>query len=206
MVNKKIGSKRSAFTMIELIFAIVIMSIAVMSLPMMVQTTSRNMENNLVQEAIFAASAELMGATSYYWDANSMYDGNLSRYSRVIDINNDCEANASSQRYRLRAGHIAQPYHRRCLEDSTINPLDTADTLFPNLNNSAITTAEVIFDNPIPEAVGYKDNYTRSVSVTRTDYIKKITVTVNNSDEDTVTSLSAYCANIGEVDYFKRRF
>jgi len=75
--------KRFAFTMIELIFAIVIIAISVMSLPMMAVVTQRGMENNIVQEAIFAASAELMGATSGYWDENSMQDINVSHLSRV---------------------------------------------------------------------------------------------------------------------------
>lgn len=206
MVNRKSTLSRFAFTMIELIFAIVIISIAVISLPMMVQVTSRGIESSLVQEAIFAASAELTGATSYYWDRNSMNDSNLSRYSRVIDINDDCDNNTSSQRYRLRIGHIAQPYHRRCLENPTIDPADTNDTTFPNLNNAVRTGNEVIFDNSIAEAAGYKDTYTRNVSVARTGYTKKITVTVNNSSGNLVTSLSTYSSNIGEIDYYKRRF
>ncbi len=206
MVSRKNSFGRFAFTMIELIFAIVIISIAVVSLPMMTQVTSRSMDSSLVQEAIFAASAELTGATSYYWDKNSMYDSNLSRFSRVIDINDDCDSNASSQRYRLRVGHIAQPYHRRCLEDSAIDPVDTSDAIFPNLNNAATTGYLDIFDNTNPEAAGYKNAYTRDVDVVRTGYTKKITVTVKNSSGNIITLLNTYSANIGEVDYYKRRF
>ncbi|MDD5400776.1 MAG: type II secretion system protein [Sulfurimonas sp.] len=206
MVSRKNTFGRFAFTMIELIFAIVIISIAVLSLPVMIQVTSKGIENNIVQEAIFAASAELTGATSYYWDKNSMYDSNLSRYSRVIDINDDCENNASNQRYRLRLGHIAQPYHRRCLENLAIDPADTNDTIFPNLDNAATTGYLDIFDNTNSEAAGYKNTYTRNVSITRTGYTKKITVTVKNSSGDIITLLNTYSANIGEVDYFKRRF
>ena len=206
MVSRKNSFGRFAFTMIELIFAIVIISIAVVSLPMMIQITSRGIESSLVQEAIFAASAELTGATSYYWDKNSMYDSNLSKYSRVIDINDDCDSNASNQRYRLRVGHIAQPYHRRCLEDSAIDPADTSDAIFPNLNNAVTTGYLDIFDNTNPEAAGYKNTYTRNVDVVRTGYTKKITVTVKNSSGNIITSLNTYSANIGEVDYYKRRF
>jgi prepilin-type N-terminal cleavage/methylation domain-containing protein len=56
---------RLAFTMIELIFAIVIIAISVMSLPMMTQVTSAGIERNLVQEAIFASVAEINLATTY---------------------------------------------------------------------------------------------------------------------------------------------
>ena len=49
-------SKRLAFTMIELIFAIVIIAITVVSLPMMTQVTASGASDNLeAQEAIFKA-------------------------------------------------------------------------------------------------------------------------------------------------------
>ncbi|WP_366755894.1 type II secretion system protein [Sulfurimonas sp.] len=54
-----------AFTLIELIFAIVIIGISVMSLPMLTQVTSSAIEKNLVQEAIFASVAEINLATTY---------------------------------------------------------------------------------------------------------------------------------------------
>ncbi|MDD5373730.1 MAG: type II secretion system protein [Sulfurimonas sp.] len=208
MVSRKNSLGRFAFTMIELIFAIVIISIAVVSLPMMVQITSKGIENNIVQEAIFAASAELTGATSYYWDKNSMYDSNLSRYSRVIDIGSTCENNTSSPRYRLRQGHIAQPYHRRCLENSTVGAADTNDTTFPNLNN-AVHSSAIIFTDTTKNSAGYKEAYTSTVAIAQgfgDANIKKITVLVENSSGDDITMLSTYSANVGEVDYYKRRF
>ena len=75
---------RSAFTMIELIFAIVIIAISVLSLPMMNQVISKNIEGSIVQEAIFAASAELNQVVSYYWDENSM-EGTAT-LSRVVHV------------------------------------------------------------------------------------------------------------------------
>jgi len=212
VVANKNTSLRSAFTLIELIFAIVIISIAVISLPMMARITSKGVESNIAQEAIFAASAELMGATSYYWDKNSMQDINVSSLSRVIDINQKCDNNPLSSRYRLRPGHIAQPLHRRCLDSNTTPIANESDATFPNINNAAHSGGLDIFDNPIAEDSGYKETYKSDVSVanvdengTTNDNIKKITVTVSNA-EGNITSLSTYSANIGEFDYFKRMF
>ncbi|MFA5461258.1 MAG: type II secretion system protein, partial [Sulfurimonas sp.] len=98
MVRTKKALHRAAFTLIELIFAIIIMSIAIVSLPMMMQINSDGVERGILQEAIFAASAELMGATTYYWDGRSTEDFNLSKYSRVVDVDGDC--NADRQRLR----------------------------------------------------------------------------------------------------------
>ena len=203
MVNKKTALGRFAFTMIELIFAIVVISIAVITLPMMAQMTSKGIEENIVQEAIFAASAELMGATGYYWDANSMYDNNLSHLERVIDIGGtSCDAD------RLRPGHVNQPYHRRCLDNSTITPADALSNIFPNLDN---LTDRALFENEETagsRGAGYKGSYNTNVTITRTVDVKKITVTITDSatPPNDITVLSAYSANIGEIDFYKRRF
>lgn len=211
-------SIKKAFTLIELIFAIVIMSIVVMSLPIMMKTTSDAIENNLVQEAIFAASAELMGATTFYWDLNSMQDFNLSNFSRVIDIDGNCENNSSSTRYRLKPGHIEQPFHRRCLDNPATVAADTNSTLFPNLDNSIKNNVDIFVNLISPTQItgqeGYKKSYKVTVAIAPNDIngtvnnnIKAITATIRNPDDNSImTSLTTYCANIGEVDYYKRRF
>lgn len=203
--------------MIELIFAIVVISIVVMSLPVMIQMTSKGVEDNIVQEAIFAASAELMGATSYYWDANSMQDNSTSHLSRVIDIENDCNTTASSSRHRLRPGHIAQPYHRRCLDNPSTGRADDSNDTFPNIDNYiADNDGELIFENEAAEGVreaGYKKSYKTNLSISYIDgegnaenNIKKVTVMITDSDDKNITKLNVYSANIGEIDYYKRRF
>ncbi|WP_373036454.1 type II secretion system protein [Sulfurimonas sp.] len=204
MVSKKNRIGRFAFTMIELIFAIVIIAISVLSLPMITQVTAKGVESNIVQEAIFAASAELMGAASGYWDSNSMQDYNLSHMSRVIDVDGDCDNNTTSSRYRLRAGHIEQPLHRRCVISNAGTVNNASDSTFVNLNNAVGSHA--IFLLPNPEATGYKNDYSSSVSITQAGDIKYITINVTDSDGDLITVLKMQSANIGEIDYFKRGF
>lgn len=63
--------RRNAFTLIELIFAIVIVAITVLSVPVMLQINSRGVQANVDQEAVFAASAKLMQTLSYPWDEYS---------------------------------------------------------------------------------------------------------------------------------------
>lgn len=194
--------------MIELIFAIVVISIAVMSLPMMIQITSKGIEDNIVQEAIFAASAELMGATSYYWDKRSMEDSNLSKLSRVVDVDGDCNAST-----RLRPGHV----NRRCLDNigAGVVNYNTEETVFPSLNMS-VHGVEVAFDaGATAEASGYKELYRGQMSISKgvniynatSDNVKELNATIYEDDGTTIiTSLRIYSANIGEIDYYKRRF
>ena len=198
---------RTAFTMIELIFAIVIIAISVVSLPMMMQVNSKGMENNLAQEAIFAASVELMQASSGYWDAYSMKDINLSSYSRVVNVvGNDCNATT-----KLRPGHINQPYHRRCIDDTNLTTPSNAsgDSQFDTLNDFN-HSAQALFIGNTNAAAGYKNmNYTSKIEVSAhpTDNnIKILTVTVQDENHEIVTVLKTEASNVGETQYYKRTF
>jgi len=193
--------KKLAFTMIELIFAIVIIGISVLSLPMMSQVTQRGIESNLVQEAIFAASSELMGATAGYWDENSMQDFNLSHISRVIDIDNDCDSTTS-----LRPGHINQPYHRRCLDDLTTSANNGSGGSVHDLDDSEHGDTDIFTDTTTDET-GYKETYQSNIDVSvssSNSNIKIITSTIKDSSGSTITVLRAHSANIGEIDFYKR--
>jgi len=64
--------RRRAFTLIELIFAIVIMAITVISLPMVMQVDSASRDKNLAQEAILAASTKLSQVLTFQWDEASL--------------------------------------------------------------------------------------------------------------------------------------
>jgi len=198
---------KTAFTMIELIFAIVVIAIAVISLPMMMQVNSKGMENNLPQEAIFGASVELMQATTGYWDANSMKDINLSDYSRVVNIDGDCNATT-----KLRPGHINQPFHRRCIDDTTITTASnaTGNANFNTLNDFAHNARSLFIGNANGTA-GYKDmNYTSTLTVGQLadQNIKVLTATIRDSAKGNkiITVLKTEAANVGEPQYYKRTF
>lgn len=203
MVKRAKQFSRRAFTMIELIFAIVIISISVITLPMMIQVNNKGIEDSMVQEAIFAASVELMNASAGYWDVNSMADSAVNHLSRVIDIGGTCNNARTDARYRLRPGHIAQPFHRRCVDNATVTPANTSNSTFPNLNNATGVSKDMFTEN-ITEETGYKKQYKSQVFVTQNANIKRIRIDVTNLDGDLVTSLRMQSANIGEIDYYKR--
>lgn len=205
---------RHAFTFIELIFAIVIIAIAVVSLPAMNSVISKGVENNLVQEAIFAAATKLNEAVTAYWDENSFEASTTDSLSRVIDTG-DCENNATLSNFRQRPGHINQVYHRRCLESNAtliahsalngnvmaLEDMQNAGSIFINMPASGVREA------------GYKNNYTATVAVdvnasfdgVANVNMKKISVTITDG-ANIITSLATYSANIGEVDYYKRNY
>ena len=213
MVRNKNFPIKSAFSMIELIFAIVIIGVSVISLPMMTQATSKAIEENLVQEAVFAASTELNQIVSYYWDEKSLQSGDS--LSKVIDTG-DCNTTS-----KLRDGHINQPLHRRCLDNTpAIEPLGLESISdIDDIDDNIVSNAAIFITTSgnVASAEGYKEIYTKTVDVEYADFndttaasknIKKITVTISDTDSPPkeITKLSTFSANIGEVDYYKRSY
>ena len=199
--------KKSAFTLIELIFAIVVISITVISLPMMNQVINKGTDANLVQEAIFAASVELNEAVSAKWDDNSTESG-TSFYNRVIDISANCDATS-----RLMPGHINQPLHRRCLNSSITQATDATSAAGNTLNDMAHSSQNIFVDTTLNQA-GYKKQYSSTLTVTRPSTfngasnldMKKLIITIQDSTNNTIVLLNTYSANIGEVDYYKKAY
>jgi prepilin-type N-terminal cleavage/methylation domain-containing protein len=201
---------KSAFTLIELIFAIVVIGIAALSLPMMTQATQKGIESNIVQEAIFAGAAELNQAISFQWDINSIEVNSTNLLAKVINISGDCNATT-----KLRPGHVSQPLHRRCIDATTITTASTAsDVNRSNLHNAAHGSINLFTDTTKDQA-GYKKAYNSTLVVglnptfagTAQAGMKSLTVTVTDAlTGDTITQLATYSANIGEVDYYKRAY
>lgn len=198
---------RRAFTFIELIFAIVVIALSVMSLPMLNQTIGKGTEGNLVQEAIFIASVELNQAVTAHWDDYSLEDNNS--LARVIDIDATCSP-LNALNPRQKPGHINQPYHRRCLDSTaaTVGALAGIDSLddmakgVQNLANEGVASS------------GYKSTFTTQVELSRpanfngsNNNIKEIKTTIRDkSSTDTLVVLRTYSANVGEIDYFKKEY
>ena len=207
MVKKRNLLKRKAFTLIELIFAIVIIAISVISLPMMVSTTSKGIEANIIQEAIFASAATLNESTTYYWDEHSLDDVNTSGgYSRVV---NTATGGCLGTTPNKRVGHI----NRRCLDDNTTIPF--TGTVFEDSINLAAHSASSIFTaTSSPSAATYKSQYDSIVDVANCSgggcvqfgeevdnpNLKEVKITiVPTGDTEELVVLRAYSANIGEV-------
>ena len=222
MVRTSKGLKKSAFTLIELIFAIVVIAISIVSLPMMTQVTSKAIEGNLAQEAIFSAVAEINVATTYTWDENSLLDldsnASVDELSRVINNAGQCTDSgfddSNNDDIMRRTGHV----NRRCLNNlastfygatSFVDSLEASEHVYIlTVEGSAATTS----------ATGYKKEYESRLDVERCDSgncvdfgtanninMKEIEVTIRDrTTTNEVTTLRAYSANIGEVAYHKR--
>ncbi|QIR76904.1 hypothetical protein FA592_11930 [Sulfurospirillum diekertiae] len=107
---------RSAMSMIELVFAIVIMGIAVMSLPLILTQVQNNNAFAMQQEAILAAKAKIGDILTYEWDDNS-YSATAQR-SYVLDtLNGNGDLNRTGTTDQ-RVGHVNANYRRKLFDTS----------------------------------------------------------------------------------------
>ena len=192
--------------MIELIFAIVVIAITVLSLPMMTQVTSKGTEDALVQEVIFAAAAELNQATSYHWDANSI-DTNAS-LAGVINTNGDCNAITHKK-----PGHAA----RKCVNTLALGVANVVTANLPSVNDAAHAAQSIFIDTSNVEnaVTGYKHAAYRSTLTVahpvafgnaNANDVKRVRISIDDGGANTITTLATYIFNIGDYDPVKRTF
>ncbi len=218
---------RKAFTMIELIFAIVLIAVVMLTIPTMIQVNNKALEGNAAQEAIFLVSAVLSGTTTLLWDANSLggTDGNVT-LSKVLDVNGS--GNVAYDRWdqvdgvldinsTIRRGSLDEDMHRQMFSayavpaqsgttpltiSQTFDSTATGESLGLKLAYTISATRIFVNDNPTNFA------FTTTAAGQQTN-IKMTQVEINATIDGTprtVSRLRAYTCNIGEIDYAKRRF
>lgn len=208
--------------MIELIFAIVVISIAVVTLPVMTGSTDKALEGNIIQEGIFAAGTAINEASTLYWDQRSQDDTNSSGgLSRVLNLS-DLNCN------RINPLQTQGQINRRCLDENvTAAANDTTDA--STIDNMEVTwnNTNIITDNPEKET--YKQGYFADADVSQCattgcttpsgsvikfgetgdgvgPSLKQIDFEIADSDGNTLIVLRAFSANIGDVEIEKGYF
>ena len=203
--------KRSAMTMIELIFAIVLIAIVVAAVPQMMQRNEKTLEGNLVQQELFVAAKTASELLTQPWDTNAPDTSTSRAYTKVLDTNRpgfNRVTDGGGNLLPFRKGHIRQPNHRRFHNNVTY----PADYKIPNMANSPALPA----NTALTVTSGYSGETDTTVFSTapttsntaanrRNIKMANITVTDTTDNSRTVT-LRLYMANIGEVAYAHRIF
>lgn len=223
---------RKATSMIELVFAIVIMGIAVMSLPLVLTQVQNNNSFALRQEVILSIKTKLSYILAYQWDQNS-YDA-LADIERVLTIpsssDTDVDFNTSTIR---RKGHIIADGRRRLFDDlnaSTTKANFKNDIVNDDIDDfdgnsetkTIIATAldDFIFNLELNSTVNYiqdtlvAGDYATSSTInfafnpnnttTNRTNIKMITVKATANGIDNPISMYAFSSNIGQSKIAKR--
>lgn len=225
---------RNASSMIELVIAIVVMGIAMMTLPMMLTRVQENNAFSLQQEAIFMARTQIGDILTYPWDENSIQndiaivldvsngDNNLTRFP---DIN-------STRRVGHIEGNKRRKFNTTQIFASTTLGLETGEAIpddiddlntnihtLLNASDTNATTGYKLSDTNMTIRVIYVSddtNYTKntidfsfpttSMPINQTTNIKMITLTLQNVMIDGNITFRAYSSNIGANQLLRKDF
>ncbi len=158
---------RYAFTMIELIFAIVIMGITFLTLPTILLRNSDSVERNVIQESIFLASSKLSQVLSFNWDSNSSQTGlNILETADVVRVaNGDNLLDRNISDFRI--GHFMQSKHRRMSPSGNVriaSPIGLEGVLYDDIDDfDGLVNFSLIGAGSVG---GYKKSYRADVNVT----------------------------------------
>jgi prepilin-type N-terminal cleavage/methylation domain-containing protein len=166
---------KNAFTMIELIFAIVIIGIVAISLPVIMVNNAKNVESNLMQEAILIVATKTGQVLTYPWDENSRdpLTAILAK-TEALNINEvTIEAELDRNISDYRRGHFQQALRRKLTpssneRDATDNTLlgsDAGDTIIDDLDDF---NGQSVVINQLSEE-GYKNDYNLSATIVYID-------------------------------------
>jgi len=175
---------KKAFSLIEVVFAIIIISISLMSVPMLLKEAGKSDEHSIIQESILAASTKMGNILSYPWD-DSSYD-TTNNVLRVLDVSpsgdSELARDGASVNQNYRKGHIVADKRRRFF-DSIANP----GGVFPNNGTTDNVSA---FDGATATiaasgAYDYKDS-----GITMSSKVFYISDSANYSSQDITFTLN----------------
>jgi hypothetical protein len=148
--------------MIELIIAIVVMALSLMTIPLMLSQNANNNAFSAMQESILAARTKMGNILTYDWDKNSRTVG-AKVFIRVLDTTNcdsELRRDIASVDTNRRKGQIPEDYRRRLYDGNmtslTIPANDGLDANKTSLNhfntevstfNSPSSSADYIFQD-----------------------------------------------------------
>jgi len=161
---------RPAIAMLELIFAIVIMGIILMSAPMLISTAAKSGYVAIQQEAINEAASQVNMIMGYQWDENDVNEQYIDPILQVSNGHSDLDEDGTTGR---RQGTPEESYRSFIRSDgvddlnaSTSLVSETGETEEDDMDDFSGTTAHLVL---IPE------------STLNADYIETTTIDINRT-------------------------
>ncbi len=150
---------RKGISLIELVLAIVVIAISVMSVPMMLQQGAKSDNFSMMQEAILAARTKMGGILSYQWDDNARDGNNTEGRLRALDVTNGDGALDRNNTYdtnnERRIGHVIRDLRRKMMpavtypkagSDANITDINDFDNVHTNITWQGSSTATDSYD------------------------------------------------------------
>ena len=127
---------RRGISLIELVLAIVVIAISVMSVPMMLQQGAKSDTFSMMQEAILAARTKMGNVLSYQWDDNARDGNNTEGRLRALDVYAGDPALDRNNTYydERRIGHVFGDLRRKMMAAATY-PSTAVDANITDVND-----------------------------------------------------------------------
>ena len=213
-----------AFGLIELLFAIIVMSVAMLAIPPIMMQTTSNIEEIIKQEAIFQAYRTLYTIETYKWDEASTNENSSApiKVSHILDVTNgDTELDRTNPGSTVRIGNFGV-YDRRTFfptvtyasttlgleagetQKDDIDDFDgNSDTINKNvgeflLNMNINQKVYYVSDNANYSSTTLTININASSSTASTN-IKMIDLNVTDDSNNPVLVMRGFVCNIGEA-------
>lgn len=207
-----------AFSLIELIFAIVIISIALLSVPTLFSMVTKGTQEAIKIEAIYQASRTMGTILTYAWDENT--PSSNTGFSYILDVTNgDNECNrVTSTRYRTANFNnkaTRKFYPNATYASSTLGQEGSYTNDIDDFHNKSETITkssnDIILDMQLQTKIFYisdNANYTASTinfniatsPTSASTNIKMIEINLTNpNDNKEILVFRAFSCNIGEA-------
>jgi len=180
---------KQAIALIELIFAIVVIGITLLTVPNLLSNTNKASQNAITQEAVSNGASHLEMVMSQYWDEQSTTSNNPILYVNNGDSELKEKIDSNGNGLKVRVGSNIETPRRFKLDQNgnkiyATNPinfgLDINDTLADDIDDFAGTTYSLVNrENTTVDKGEYKDK-TINIS-TAVYYISDNTTYSNNS-------------------------
>ena len=174
--------KKSGFSLVELVLSIVVIAIALMTVPLMLGQSAKSNQYSLMQESILAARTKIDNILSFKWDQDSS-EANSS-VSRVMDVTvGDSELDRNTT-YR-RVGHIKEDGRRRMHDTVTSATLAVDD--FDDIDDiddfdGEVAVIAVLGNNGVVGTEGKFDYLQKDINLTTT--VRYISDDTNYSEQN----------------------
>ena len=203
--------KKSSFSLIELVVAIVVIGIVVTAIPMLLSNVSNNQETNLQEKSFFNAFALVTLIQTQEWDENNTKgdnyykvltsdngDGNLTCIRKgVKQLDNDSGAICATDNNKTSVIGVDADENKS--DESTFDDIDDFDGYSTIVSDINITVKV----NYVDDKTDYSSKnifFNELANKTQDSNIKRMELNITNKDTKEVIAILRYFAsNIGMV-------
>ncbi len=224
-MNRKVRSHK-AVAMIELIFALVVMGIALLSVPNLIFQAAQSGYTTIQQEAIAASAADLSLILSREWDEIGTDDNMSSPILKTTGGDSSLQSRPGARSRTFGTGIGSGPFFASSIgsegdmddiDDShgvsgVLTLIDGTKDLI-DVNVSVATTVKYISDTASSgtwnNSTTISYNFPPTTTVTGTTNIKEVDITLTSSNtaeelSDKIIKFKAFSANIGSYKLERR--